>query len=430
MHHNAKHGCSRCTVVGEFHSTSHTTVFKRFDAPLRTNDDFRNNVYLGTHQVEASPLIEIQNVDMIKDFIVGDSLHLFDHGITQKLLTGFIKGTLGNIEAKWCQEQINMVSNYLLSIKAPSEIRGQRAIRNLNIVAKWKGIEFHNFALYVGIIVLNGNLPDYLYKHFLLYFCAYTIISSKRHLLSLSEVAEMCLKLFVERFKLIYGSHHFTMNLHNMLHVMEDVKRFGAINTFSTYPFEAYLFEIKRLLRSGHLPLTQIANRLIESEVVKKDHSKEMRKNLYPQFIGAPCSHKSDDLNNFIFVKYELYSVVKFEKFQINCMRDEDRYILTKDNKIIEVNYFVCFDGQTKIYGQAINDIKNYFELPIKSSEMLIFSSENLNKNPSELFEIDEILCKLFKMRRDKNFMYYANTERNVNEYVFIPLLNTIIDCN
>lgn len=420
MNHNGKHGCSRCTVVGEFNSTSHTVVFKGFDAPLRTNDEFRNNVYFGTHQVTASPLLNIQNVDMIKDFIVGDSLHLFDHGITKKLLTGFMTGKLGNIDAKWCSQQIDIVSKYLLSIKAPYEIRGQRVIRDLSSVAKWKGIEFHNFALYVGIIVLNGNLPDYLYKHFLLYFCAYTIISSKRHLFSLSVVAEMCLKLFVERFKEIYGSHHFTMNLHNLLHVMEDVKRFGVINTFSTYPFEAYLFEIKRWLRSGNLPLSQIANRLMESELVKKI--------LYPQFIGAPSPDKVDDLNYFISVKYELYCVVKFEKFQINCMRDEDRYILTKDSKIIEVKYFIYFEGQTKIYGQTINDVENYFELPIKSSEMLIFSSENLNKNPPELFGIDEILCKLFKMKRDKNFMYYANTERNVNEYVFLPLLNTIID--
>lgn len=66
MNHNAKHGCSRCTVVGEFSSTSNTTVFKKFDAPLRTNDDFRNDVYFGTHQVEASPLLDIQNLDMIK----------------------------------------------------------------------------------------------------------------------------------------------------------------------------------------------------------------------------------------------------------------------------------------------------------------------------------------------------------------------------
>lgn len=428
MNHNAKHGCSRCTVVGEFNSTSHTVVFKAIGAALRTNNDFRGEVYLGTHQVEASPLLHIAHLDMIKDFIVADSLHLFDHGITKKLLTGFIKGKLGNIDAKWCGDQIEITSKYLVSIKPPLEIRNQHLIRDLSSIGKWKGIEYHNFALYVGIIVLNGNLPDYLYKHYLLYFCAYTIISSKRHLLSLSVVAEMCLKLFVERFKEIYGSHHFTMNLHNLLHVMEDVKRFGAINTFSTYPFEAHLFQIKRWLRSGNLPLSQIANRLIESELVKKDSSDCPQKMLYPQFVGAPSPHKVDDLNNLIFVKYELYSVVKFEKFQINCMRDEDCYILTKDNKIIEVNYFIYFDGQTKIYGQTILGVKNYFELPIKSSEMLIFSSENLNKNPSELFEINEILCKLFKMKRDKNLMYYDNTDRNIDEYVFFPLLNTIID--
>lgn len=259
--HNAKHGCARCTVVGEFNSTSHTTVFKHLDQPLRADADFRNNVYFGTHQVEHTPILAIQSVDMIQDFVVSDPLHLFDHGITEKLLTGFMNGKLSNIDAKWCAVQIEMISEYLSSIKAPYEIRSQRPIRDLKSVAKWKAIEFRNFALYVGIVVLNGNLPDYMYKHFLLYFCAYNIICSNHHLVRLSRVADTCLKLFIERFKTIYGVHHFTSNLHNLAHVMEDVKRYGAINTISAYPFEGHLFKIKRSLRSGNLPLSQTANR-------------------------------------------------------------------------------------------------------------------------------------------------------------------------
>lgn len=263
---------------------------------LRTDSEFRNNVYFGAHQVEINPLIHIQHIDMIKDFIVGDSLHLFDHGITKKMLTGFLNGDLGNIEAKWCADQTEMVSRYLLSIKAPYEIRAQRP----DSIAKWKGIEFHNFALYVGIVVLNGILPNYMYKHFLIYLIAYTIISSERHLLNLTEVARRCLELFLRGFQQIYGWQHFTMNMHNLSHVIEDVKRFGAVNTFSTYPFEAHLYEIKRLLRSGNLPLSQVANRLIEAEIASNNNCVNSAKNTF-EFVGAASPHKVDELKVIYF---------------------------------------------------------------------------------------------------------------------------------
>lgn len=407
--------------------TAGTVVFKQWNAPLRTDLDFRNNLYLGKHQREITPLVAIPNVDLISDFVVGDSLHLLDHGITKKLLTGFIDGKLGNVDARWSVNQAKLVSQYLSSIRAPYEIRSQRQIRDLSVVAKWKGIEFHNFALYIGIVVLNGNLPDYIYKHFLLYFCFFTIYSSKYHLKSLNIVADSCLKLFIERFKIIYCSQHFTSNLHNLIHLIDDVKRFGPINTFSAYPFESFLFQIKKLLRTGYLPLAQAAKRLLEIENVIQDQKKITQNHLNPTLI-KPSLLKVELLDQIIPVKYDLYTVVGFSKFKINTNNDEDRWLLTTNNNIVEVLYFVLFDGNLKIYGRTVKDIENYFDLPIMSSQMLVFASRNLNMNAPNLFDIGSIKCKLFKIQRDKKFMHYEKTENFVNQYVFLPLIGTIVE--
>lgn len=427
MHQNSKHGCSRCTTVGEFNHTSGTVVFKQLDAPLRTDLDFRNNLYLGAHQREITPLVAISYIDMISDFVVGDSLHLLDYGITKTMLIGFMDGKLDNVDAKWSAHQATLVSQYLASIRAPYEITAQRPIRDLSVIAKWKGIEFQNFALYTGIVVLNGNLPDYIYKHFLLYFCSMTIYSSKYHLTSLNIVADTCVKLFVERFKVIYGSQHFTSNLHNLIHLIDDVKRFGPINTFSAYPFESFLFQIKKLLRSGYLPLAQAAERLLEDENVTQDHKIIPQNPLIPTLI-KPSSLKVEHLNKIIPVKYDLYTVVGFSKFKINTNNDEDRWLFTTNNNIVEVLYFVSFDGNLKMYGRSVKDIGNYFDLPIASSRMFIFSSKNLIMNPPNLFEISHIKCKLFKIKRDTKLMHYEKTENYANEYVFLPLIGTIIE--
>lgn len=73
---NGKHGCLKCTVVGEY--ISKCTVFLRTDCHKRTNDGFRNKIY-GAHHKICSPLEKLP-IDMIEQFPVGDSLHLIDLG--------------------------------------------------------------------------------------------------------------------------------------------------------------------------------------------------------------------------------------------------------------------------------------------------------------------------------------------------------------
>lgn len=74
------------------------------------------------------------------------------------------------------------------------------------------------------------------------------------------------LKEYLEKFKTIHGIHHFTSNLHNLIHVVDDVKRFGPLGNFDAYPFESRLFYLKRLLRIGVNPLQQIARRISEAQ--------------------------------------------------------------------------------------------------------------------------------------------------------------------
>lgn len=181
MGHNGKHGCTKCTTVGEWSTLSHTTVFPQLDAPKRTDADFRAGLYYGKHQHDKTPLLRLENLDIVKDLPIGDSLHLLDHGITSKMLHGLIEGKLHNVNGKWSEMQKNLVSKYLDSIKSPFEIRELRPIRNLGVVNKWKAIEFRHFGLYVDMVVLKNNVKGYIYKHLLLYFCAINIISSKHH---------------------------------------------------------------------------------------------------------------------------------------------------------------------------------------------------------------------------------------------------------
>ncbi|XP_031329109.1 uncharacterized protein LOC116160111 [Photinus pyralis] len=173
---NGQHGCLKCTTVGEYSYLTHCNVFPRIDCPKRTDEGFRLKMY-GSHHKCATPLEELP-INMIEDFPIADSLHLLDLGIMKRCLMGWRDGTFRNFNMKWSANDIYGVSQYLRGCRLPSEIH--RAVRGLECLPHWKGLEYRSFLYYIGIVILKKYLPRDVYEHFLLLFCAVTICSSPR----------------------------------------------------------------------------------------------------------------------------------------------------------------------------------------------------------------------------------------------------------
>lgn len=180
---------------------------------------------------------------MVEDFPVGDSLHLIDLGVMKRCLTGWRDGKIGSYSTKWCSRDINIVSTFLKKCKMPLEIH--RAVRGLDTLAFWKGTEYRTFLLYISIVILKKVLSSDIYQHFLLLFCARTICSTEMftHFLPL---ADSMFRNYVELYRDFYGEDYMTSNIHNILHLTDEVKKIGVLSTFNAYPFESRLFYIKK----------------------------------------------------------------------------------------------------------------------------------------------------------------------------------------
>lgn len=70
-------GCQKCEVKGEKLKTSGMS-FSNLDAPLRTNETFRQKKQHSHHKYD-SPLEEL-DIDMVKTFTISDPLHLLHQG--------------------------------------------------------------------------------------------------------------------------------------------------------------------------------------------------------------------------------------------------------------------------------------------------------------------------------------------------------------
>uniref|UniRef100_A0A182S0A4 Uncharacterized protein n=1 Tax=Anopheles funestus TaxID=62324 RepID=A0A182S0A4_ANOFN len=106
----------------------------------------------------------------------------------------------------------------------------------------WKGSECASFLHYASIVILKQHLPESMYIHFMLLFCAVTLFSSAVYEDKWQFAGQTMRKFTVK------------------------VQRFRSLSSISTYPFENQLQHLKKSLRSGWKNLEQAVNRLSEYE--------------------------------------------------------------------------------------------------------------------------------------------------------------------
>ena len=114
--------------------------------------------------------------------------------------------------------------------------------------------------LYIGPVVLKNVLQNRIYNHFLVFHVAIKILATEGLCKEFNQYAKELLHLFVGQAKELYGKEFLSYNVHNLIHLANDVDRFGHLDSFSAFPFENYLQQIKNLLWKHDKPLPQVLN--------------------------------------------------------------------------------------------------------------------------------------------------------------------------
>lgn len=256
--------------------------------------------------------------------------------------------------------------------------------------------------------MLNGYLSEREYKMFVTLHCAVVICSSKvyQHLLPLARHLFID---FIEDHMEIHGESSITMNIHNTSHVVDDVEKFGPLNTISAYEFENSLHGLKLRLKQCNKPLQQAARRISETATSSKSIALKSTKNL--PLLNHPHT-LSENMLVFRSIEFKPNTVLS----SVND-NQRDKWFLTSKNVIVEFYFIEKKQGRNMIHGAALRNVESYFTSPFDSSKYLnIFSSDGEKFEP-QLFEVNDIKAKMYCLPHHNPCQ---------NKWVFMPLLHTL----
>lgn len=308
-------------------------------------------------------------------------------GVTRKLLLFWTSGPLRTRLPFFKQQEISLG---LINCRSTQPVEFQRRCRGLDELRHWKGSEFRTFLFYTGPVVLKNVLSMDEYKNFLALHVAARICNNPKYHDQL-DVAQKLFKYFVESFSRIYGHEYMSYNVHSLLHVVEDVRRFGPIENYSAFPFESFLGKMKKKIRNGNKMLEQVVHRTEECW----NTSNKQFKNKYP-ILKKPLNNLNDE---FLYVETENWVLRKDEK---NC------YFMDNYKNIIQFESVKKIEKIIYINGKKILRKNNFYTSPLSSDFLDIFEIvEDSVTEIIEHFTLNEIKCKIFVIKHNNIMVSY-----------------------
>lgn len=190
---------------------------------------------------------------------------------------------------------------------------------------------------------------------------------------------------FVQYYPVLYGKENMIYTVHNLIHLSDDAKKFGHLDSFSAFPFENHLHSLKKLLRRHEKPLQQIDRRIMERNAANK-----LR--VCTNSVKYPIIMSRNN-KKIPFQCSESYDILQFRNFKLSCCKAADSFCFLKNNKIVMIRHIGLRNGNPVIICQEFINYLSYTLYPCDSRCLNVFVvSDNLNT--LKYFSITEISRK------------------------------------
>lgn len=164
--------------------------------------------------------------------------------------------------------------------------------------------------------------------------------------------AQKLLEHFVSNFPVLYGNDQVSYNVHNLLHIVECIKQFGAADKLSAYRFENFMQHLSKKNRKPSQILQQLYKRLEEEEQ------------------SLSLSDRTLKIN-----------VKKFDEFILNFDNKADCFCSISPDIPIKI---VAFGTNDIIIGRRCLNVTEFFIEPLNSKQLGIIMYGKISEIPEE----------------------------------------------
>ncbi|KAL2083764.1 hypothetical protein ACEWY4_021537 [Coilia grayii] len=359
--HTGFFSCHKCQQKGVTYQGRMT--FPESDAPARSparldsetfdelNDDQHFNGF--------SPFT-LLSVGMVTQF-PHDYMHVVCLGVVRKLLYFWMRKPLhtriGTAVIKEVSAELLKYHSYL-----PTEFN--RKPRALSDFERWKATELRSFLLYTGPACLKGRVPTSIYDNFILLSVAMTILLSVNLVENKADYAHSLLMAFVNHCSKLYGREYIGYNMHALLHLSEETKKYGVLDNISCFPFENFLGQLKKMIRKPNKPLEQVIRRLSERQL-KSNVYLRMESNLTMEHVSGPVPPELSVVRQF--------RRMTVQTFIIQVSTSNSCVELSGGKIVVVENIIVDNTGEAYVVFRAFQKVCSLYQYPLPSSEVGIY---------------------------------------------------------
>jgi len=375
--HTSCNPCSKCKVSGTCYEGHY--IFNGINHSLRTDEEY-NRCLDEEHHRDNSPLSMLL-IGMVSQ-VPFEYMHLVCLGVTRKPLSAWVHRKYSRL-SKLFGRAISVLCSRLNVLKkyCPSEFA--RRPRSIDMVCKFKATEFRQFLLYTGPIVMFGILDERLYKHFLFLHTAIRILVSNSLSRRYLNFAELELQKFVLRSPNLYGPSFNSYNVHGLLHLTDDVRHFGTLDSFSAFPYESNMSIFRKYCRKPGLPLQQIFNRMTEIDIHKTDTDYDTDSS-----IRVIPLRNSDN--------HHQYRTIRFNRISLS-IEMRDNCCILYDKSICIIFNIVMDNNSYRLAVERFLQVNDLYDIGISSLVLQISKCSTLS-NDIFYVHVNEVLSKCYRM--------------------------------
>lgn len=418
MQYNGKFGCLKCYHPGESQKTDKGGTFRTYpneNYPLRNHKEYHKDLNkLKNDQTKAidnyngvkghSELNELAFYFVIESTAI-DYMHSVLEGVVRRLIEYWFSSKYSR-EKFSLRYRIEEIDSNLVQIRVPKFI--PRPPRSLNLVSMWKANELLSFLIYYSLPLFNGIMKPIYFEHLV------NLVVSIEHLLNknfsniyLDQINEL-LKEYVSNMETLYGSDKLLSGVHELLHIVDDVKNIGPLNEFNCFQFENLNRIFGNFIHGNHVVGVELFNTLDAlkcSKLVNQKSETYQPKLILHRMHSITITPNQSELKkirdaNLCIDEFELYSSIEFNgqtftSFEYQKTQNLDLCVKYGD-KIGLIKYFLCKKDKCFIICSLLSNNDTLFlnsKFPhLKSSTLFCNKSKDESIFLCEISEVKKCL--------------------------------------